>query len=74
MEAVARDLFLDGSTFRRSVHVAREPIIGSWERGVGVRLSRLGVEYRAVTQSKEYGTGPPTHSFGAISISWWTTR
>jgi lipid A 3-O-deacylase len=73
-EAVARDLFLDGSTFRRSIHVRREPIIGSWERGVGVRLWRLGCEYRAVTQSREYRTGPVTHPFGSVSVAWWLLR
>ena len=73
-EAVARDLFLDGSTFQRSIHVRREPIIGSWERGVGVRVWRLGCEYRAVTQSREYRTGPAAHPFGSISLSWWLVR
>lgn len=71
-EAVARDLFLDGSTFRRSVHVTREPVVGAWERGVGVRFSRLGVEYRATTTSREYITGPHAHSYGGITMSWWT--
>jgi hypothetical protein len=73
-EAVGRDLFLDGSTFRRSIHVTREPVVGGWERGAGVRLGRLSVEYRAVTQSREYRTGPVTHPFGGISMSWWVSR
>lgn len=73
-EAVAQDLFLDGSTFQHSISVTREPIIGSWERGVGVRLARLGFEYRAVTQSRDYRTGPVTHPFGTISVSWWVHR
>ena len=73
-EAVARDLFLDGSTFQRSIHVEREPIIGSWERGVGLRLSHLGFEYGTVTQSREYRTGPVTHPVGTISVSWWVNR
>jgi lipid A 3-O-deacylase len=73
-EVVARDLFLDGSTFSRSAHVAREPLIGEWERGIDVRLWRLGVEYRAVTEGREYRTGPPTHTFGGITLTWWIRR
>lgn len=73
-EAVARDLFLDGSTFHRSVHVSREPVVGAWERGVGVRLWRLGLEYRAVSQGREYRTGPAVHPFGGITLSWWLAR
>ena len=73
-EAVARDLFLDGSTFSRSPHVAREPVADEWERGIGIRLWRLGLEYRAVTQGREYRTGPATHTFGGITLTWWMLR
>jgi hypothetical protein len=48
-------------------------VVGDWERGAGVRLGRLSLEYRAVTQSREYRTGPVTHPFGAIIMSWWVS-
>jgi lipid A 3-O-deacylase len=73
-EAVARDLFLDGSTFRHSVSVERTPLVTQWERGAGVRFRRLGLEYRAVTRGREYRTGPAFHSFGGISLTWWAAR
>jgi lipid A 3-O-deacylase len=73
-EGVARDLFLDGGTFTHSAHVTRERLIGDWERGIGIRLWRLGLEYRAVTQAREYRTGPATHPFGGITLTWWTRR
>lgn len=69
-EVVARDLFLDGSTFRHSHSVDREPVILSWEQGVAVTVRRLLVEYRAVFRSREYLTGPETHAYGSVTISW----
>jgi hypothetical protein len=73
-EAVGRDLFLDGSTFQHSVHVAHEPVVGEWERGAGLRYSHLGVEYRAVTSSREYPSGPASHTFGGVTVMWWITH
>jgi hypothetical protein len=73
-EGVARDLFLDGSTFQQSVRVDRTAVVSAWERGIGIRLGRVGLEYRAVTQSREYKTGPVSHSFGGIGVTWWNAR
>lgn len=74
IEAVGRDLFLDGSTFRRSAHTDREALVPSRELGVAARYGRLTLEYRAVTQGKEYGAGPSTHPFGTIGVTWWNAR
>ena len=66
-EAVARDLFLDGNTFGGSERlVQRTPVTGQWEWGVGGRLGRAALEYRLVTQSREYRTGPSSHPVGII--------
>jgi hypothetical protein len=69
-EFVARDLFLDGNTFRRSVRVAKERWRGDLERGVALSLGRLSVEYVAVTQGREYVSGPATHTYGSIGLRY----
>ena len=69
-EAVAHDLFLDGSTFRRSTSVARSPAVVEWERGAGLRVGRLALEYRAATRSREYETGRRSHSYGTLGAAW----
>jgi lipid A 3-O-deacylase len=74
IEAVGRDLFLDGSTFRRSAHTEREALVVSRELGVAARYGRITLEYRAVTQGKDYPAGPSTHPFGIIGVTWWDTR
>jgi hypothetical protein len=72
-EAVARDLFLDGTTFRPSLVRAHKPFVGNWERGLGVRLLHLSVDYRAVTQSSDYAAAH-VHTYGGITLTWWTSR
>jgi lipid A 3-O-deacylase len=74
IEAVARDLFLDGDAFRRSSRVEREALVPNRELGVAARCRRLALEYRAVTQGKEYSSGPSTHPFGSIAVTWWIAR
>ena len=69
-EAVGRDLFLDGTAFRDSLRVPHKPALAEWERGVGLGVRRLGIEYRVVTRSREYAAGPRTHTYGSIVLSW----
>jgi lipid A 3-O-deacylase len=72
-EVVGRDLFIDGDTFRPSLRRNHKPLVGNWERGLGLRLARIGVDYRIVTLSKEYAAAP-IHTYGGITVSWWTAR
>ncbi len=69
-EAVGRDLFLDGTAFRDSVRVEHRPAVAEWERGIGVGLDRLGLEYRIVTRSREYAAGLRSHAYGSVLLSW----
>ena len=69
-ELVARDLFLDGTLFRRSIRVRHVPFLGEWEGGVGVRVRRMRLEYRVVTRSREYHLGPRTRTNGSFALSW----
>jgi hypothetical protein len=63
---VARDLFLDGSTFRSSVRVDRRPFVWEYELGAGTRIGPLTLEYRALTRAREYETQPGPHSWGTL--------
>ncbi len=69
-EAVARDLFLDGTVFRPSMRVQRAGLLAEWEWGGGLRLRRFCLEYRAVTRTREYASGPRSHTFGSVAASW----
>jgi lipid A 3-O-deacylase len=67
--AVARNLFLDGSTFTDSPRVAKRPFVGATELGVGVR-SPIGVfEWRVHNREREYHGQPRAHTYSTLSFS-----
>lgn len=70
VERVARDLFLDGSTFEKSVSVDGEPVRSIWERGFRFGVGRAAFEYSVVSQSREYRTGPLEHTYSSLSLIW----
>ena len=67
-EWVARNLFLDGSTFRESPRVEKIPFVPQAELGAGVRLGRVGVEYIATFRGREYRTQASPHTWGSIAL------
>jgi lipid A 3-O-deacylase len=66
---VAHDLFLDGNTFRESVHVDRRPLVWQYEVGGGLRWKRVGAEYRVTTRGREYETQVRRHQWSSISLT-----
>jgi hypothetical protein len=68
--AVARDLFLDGSTFSRSIRVERRPLVWEYELGGGVRYRAFTLEYRALTRGREYDTQPKPHTWGTFELRY----
>ena len=72
VERVAHDLFLDGSTFEKSVSVDGEPVRSLWERGFRIGAGRAAFEYSVVSQSREYRTGPAEHTYSSLSVIWLT--
>ncbi|MFN8570709.1 MAG: lipid A deacylase LpxR family protein [Gemmatimonadaceae bacterium] len=67
LEYVARDMSLDGTLLRSGRHVDRVPAVREYQFGAGLRLHRLRLEYRAVTRSQEYETGPGHHTYSTMS-------
>ncbi|HEU4558687.1 MAG TPA: lipid A deacylase LpxR family protein [Longimicrobium sp.] len=68
--AVARDLFLDGSTFRNSIHVEKRPLVWEYELGGGVRFRGFTLEYRALTRGREYQTQPEAHTWSTFELRY----
>ncbi len=63
---VGRDMSLDGTLFQRTRHVERVSTVAQYEFGGGLRINQLVLEYRAVTRSREYRTGPTNHSHSSM--------
>ncbi len=69
-EMVGHSLFLDGNTYRESISVPKTSPVREWERGVGVRMLKLLVEYTVTSHSREYPNAMRVHSYGRISVIW----
>ena len=69
VQYVARDMSLDGTWRDPERHVTRVPGVNQYEFGAGVRVHWLSLEYRAVTTSREYRTGPAHHTYSSMIAS-----
>lgn len=69
--AVARNIFLDGNTFRGdSPHVDKEPLVGSLQFGVTVTYGAARLSYTHVLMTKEFDTEQGHPVFGALTFSY----
>lgn len=68
--AVARDIFLDGNTWKDSVSVDKEPLVADVMAGVGLIAGRWQLTATFVQRTKEFETQPdPWSRFGSVSLS-----
>ena len=65
-EAVARNITLDGNTLGAERRVDRTVLVGEYTVGIGGRFHGLVAEWRAVTRSREYRTGPTAHTYSTL--------
>lgn len=68
-EYVARDMSLDGTLRNRERHVERVPTVREYQFGAGLRFRQLQLEYRAITRTQEYETGPGHHTYSTMFAS-----
>ncbi len=67
--AVARDIFLDGNTFRDSHRVSREPFVGDVQFGVAVHVKRTRIALSNVYRTREFKGQDEPARYGAVSIT-----
>ena len=68
--AVARNIFLDGNTFRDSYSVDKKPFVADFIGGIGMIIHRFKITYSYVHRTKEFDTQRDEQNFGAISVSF----
>jgi hypothetical protein len=70
-QAIARDVFLDGSTFRNnSPHVTKIPFLGEMEAGLGLMLYGVRLTYTQTWQTQSFeGQKGGLFSFGSFAAS-----
>lgn len=67
--AVARDIFLDGNTWRDSRSVDRKPVVGDLELGAAIFWRNIRLSYTHDWRSKEFHGQSRAHQFGSISLA-----
>jgi len=69
-EAVGHNITLDGNTLGATRRVDRVPLVGEYSVGLGGRYRGFVAEWRAVTRSREYTTGPMEHAYSTLFASY----
>ncbi|MFZ4125138.1 MAG: lipid A deacylase LpxR family protein [Rickettsiales bacterium] len=67
--AVARNIFLDGNTFRDSASVDKKNLVSSLQVGAAVTYGEARLSYTQVFMTKEYDTQKHPSAFGALTLS-----
>lgn len=68
--AVARNIFLDGNTFRESHHVDKEPFVGDLQFGVAFTYKDYRLAYTHIYRTREFeGQNGDFEPFGAVTFS-----
>jgi hypothetical protein len=65
-QAIAHSIFLDGNTFNPDRRVTRVPGVADLHGSAGIRLGPLVLAYAVTKRSREYTTGPRSHTFGSL--------
>lgn len=68
--AVARNIFLDGNTFRDSPSVDKEHFVGSIQLGAAVTYGEARLSFTQVFMNKEYKTQQHSPAFGVVTLSY----
>ena len=67
---VARDIFLDGNTFRDSLSVDKKPVVADLATGISFLAGRWKVSYAQVLRTREFDRQPHPHHYGSVSLSY----
>lgn len=74
---IGYNAFLDGTAFRDSPSVDKEPLVGDLTAGFRLAFKRVVIDYTFTRRSKEFDPVPPTsdrpsgeHDYGSLSIRW----
>lgn len=68
--AVARNIFLDGNSFRSSASVNKKPLIGELQAGIAITYKDWRASFTEVLMTKEFYEQKEPQRFGAVSVSY----
>ncbi len=65
--AIARDITLDGNTFRESPHIGKQPLVADWQLGFALGSSHFQITYSQAMRTHEFKSQNKCSVFGSIS-------
>lgn len=68
--AVARNVFLDGNTWKASRSVNKEPLVADLRAGIALTVGRVQLVYTQVVRTREFETQDEHDEFGTVSVSF----
>ena len=68
--AVARNIFLDGNTFRDSHSVGHYPFVADLSAGVALNYKNTKLAYAFVYRTREFSSQEEAQIFGTVSLNW----
>ncbi len=69
--AVARDITLDGNSFRSSARVTKNPLVGDMLAGFAIGTRHWQVNYTQAVRSREFTLQKKADNFGSISMTFY---
>lgn len=69
-QAVARNIFLDGNTFRDSDSVDKEPLVGGVQAGIAFTVYDTRIAYTHVIRSDQFKGQRAREEFGALNVAF----
>jgi lipid A 3-O-deacylase len=67
--AVARNIFLDGNTWKESHRVHRKQLVADMAGGIAILYKRMKLSYAHVYRTKEFDGQDKAQSFGSITLA-----
>jgi hypothetical protein len=67
--AVARNIFLDGNTFRESLEVEKNTFVADFQFGVALQFNEVQVAWSFVRRTREFESQEDPQRFGAFSVA-----
>lgn len=68
-QAKGYDLFLDGTVFRNSASVKREPLVGEFLLGIAIATHRLRLSHTYTARSREFVGQNASQDYGSVSVT-----
>jgi lipid A 3-O-deacylase len=67
--AVARNIFLDGNTFREGPHVEKENFVGEAQMGLAITISDTRISYTHIMRTDQFKGQTSPDEYGAVTVS-----